>query len=113
VYEVNKSIVNDVRHYLKTVNENGIRVSFGVIFGSHTRGEATAESDIDVMVVSPDFDGKRKLDDVGRLWHFASQTEANIEPIPCGEVQWRENESSPIIEVARQQGQIIRLAEEG
>lgn len=110
---VDKTVVNTVRHYLKSVNDSGIRVTFGVIFGSHARGEATAESDVDVMVVSPTFDGKRKLDDVGRLWHFASQFEANIEPIPCGEIQWRENESSPIIEVARQQGQIVRLADEG
>jgi predicted nucleotidyltransferase len=109
---VNKSIVNDVRLYLKAVNENGIRVSFGVIFGSQARGEATEESDIDLLVVSPDFDGKRKIEDVGKLWHLSAKTEPVIEPVACGEVQWRENESSPIIEVARQQGQIVRLVEE-
>lgn len=108
---VDKAVVSRVRHYLKTVDDSGIRVSFGVIFGSHARGEATTESDVDVMVVSPKFDGKRELDDVAQLWLCASKSEENIEPIPCGEVQWRENESSPIIEVARQQGQIVKLTE--
>jgi len=110
---VDKTIVSAVRHYLKTVDDSGIRVTFGVIFGSHARGEATGESDIDVMVVSPTFDGKRKLDDVAQLWKCAAKANEGIEPIACGEVQWRENESSPIIEVARQQGQIVRLTEEG
>lgn len=108
---VDKAIVNSVRHYLKAVNASGLRVSFGVIFGSHARGEARKESDIDVMVVSPAFDGKRKLEEVAQLWICAAKAEDNIEPIACGEVAWRENESSPIIEVARQQGQIVKLTE--
>lgn len=109
---VSQSVINDVRRYLKAVSEGGIRVSFGVIFGSQARGEATEDSDIDLLVVSPVFDGKKKLDERGKLWHFAAQMEAPIEPIACGEVQWRENESSPIIEAARQQGQVVRLADE-
>lgn len=110
---VDKAVVNHVRHYLKTVNESGIRVVFGVIFGSHARGEATGESDVDVMVVAPEFDGARQLDDVAKLWRCASKSEENIEPIPCGEKQWAEDEGSPIIEVARQQGQIVSLSDEG
>jgi len=107
---VDKTIVSSVRHYLKTVDATGIHVSFGVIFGSHARGEANAESDVDVMVVSPIFDGDRKLDDVAKLWRCASKSEENIEPIACGEKQWIEDEGSPIIEVARQQGQIVKLS---
>ncbi|MBI5185840.1 MAG: nucleotidyltransferase domain-containing protein [Nitrospinae bacterium] len=106
---VDKTVVNCVRHYLKTVNETGIRVTFGVIFGSHARGEAAVESDVDVMVVSPEFDGERKLGDVAKLWKCAAKSEENIEPIACGEQQWTEDEGTPIIEVARQQGQIVRL----
>jgi predicted nucleotidyltransferase len=109
---VDKTVINHVRHYLKTVNETGIRVTFGVIFGSHARGEATSESDVDVMVVSPLFDGNRKIDDVAQLWKCAAKSEENIEPIACGEKQWVEDEGSPIIEIARQQGQIVKLAEE-
>lgn len=109
---VDKTIVSGVRRYLKAVNEGGIHVSFGVIFGSQARGGATEESDIDLLVVSPVFDGKRTLDDVGELWYCAAKTNSRIEPIPCGEKQWSEDEGSPIIEVARQYGQIVSLVEE-
>lgn len=108
---VDKAIVSGVRRYLEAVNANGLKISFGVIFGSRARGEASSESDIDLLVVSPDFDGVRNRKDIAKLWHFAAETDDRIEPIPCGERQWREDEGTPIIEVARQQGQIVRLAE--
>jgi hypothetical protein len=110
---VEKTVVSEVRHYLETVNANGLRISFGVIFGSQARGEASGESDIDLLVVSPDFDGEKNRKDIAKLWHFAAETDERIEPIPCGEIQWCEDDGTPIIEVARQQGQIVRLAEEG
>lgn len=108
---VDKAIIIGVRRYLNAVNEGGIRVSFGVIFGSQTRGGATEESDIDLLVVSPVFDGARTLDNVGELWYCAAKTNSRIEPIPCGEKQWVEDDGSPIIEVARQQGEIVNLSE--
>lgn len=106
---VEKAIINGVRRYLETVNANGLKISFGVIFGSRVRGEASSQSDIDLLVVSPDFDGDKNRKDIAKLWHFAAETDERIEPIPCGEKQWREDEGTPIIEVARQQGQIVRL----
>ncbi len=109
---VDTAVINGVRHYLEMVNANGLKISFGVIFGSQVRGEASTESDIDLLVVSPDFDGDKDRKDIAKLWHFAAETDERIEPIACGEKQWSEDEGSPIIEVARQQGQIVRLADE-
>jgi predicted nucleotidyltransferase len=106
---VDQTVVNHVRSYLKTVDATGIRVAFGVIFGSHARGEATPESDVDVIVVSPKFDGGKKLDDLASLWKCAAKSEENIEPIACGEKQWVDDDGTPIIEVARQQGLIVNL----
>jgi hypothetical protein len=42
---------------------------------------------------------------------YASRTDNRIEPIPVGEKQYKEDDSSLIIEVARREGQIIPLAE--
>jgi predicted nucleotidyltransferase len=107
---VDPSIVNGVRDYLTRLSEKGIRVSFGVIFGSQVSGRADKWSDVDLIVVSPQFDDDISRDSINTLWHVAARTDSRIEPIPCGERQWREDTSSAIIEIARQKGTTIRTA---
>lgn len=104
---VDKSVVNVVRTYLRNLQAHGLVVRFGVVFGSQARGQATPWSDIDLIVVSPRFDSVRDRQDIGLLWRTAARTDSRIEPIPCGERQWREDTSSAIIEIARREGQPI------
>jgi len=76
----------------------------GVIFGSHAAGHPGQWSDIDLLVVSATFDGTFSRDAINSLWRVAARTDSRIEPIPCGERQWVEDEVTPIIEVARREG---------
>ncbi len=108
---VNESIVSIVRQYLKTVIEQGIPVQQGVIFGSHASGHPDHWSDIDLLVVSPRFDSPRQREDVNLLWRIAAQTDSRIEPIPVGQTQFEQDDSSAIIEIARREGQIVTLVE--
>jgi predicted nucleotidyltransferase len=80
-----------------------------VLFGSFARGDAHRWSNIDVVVLSPRFDGPFDLADVEALWVVAGRTDSRIEPIPCGERQWLEDNESVIIEVARREGRRIAL----
>ena len=107
----NRTIVKSVREYLQYVNQQGIPVSYGVLFGSHVKNKAHEWSDIDVLVVSPRFDGVQSAEDHERLWMFAARTINRIEPIPVGEKQFKEDKSSMILDIARREGQIIPLAE--
>ena len=61
-------------------------------------------------MVSPRFDDERKREDVNLLWHIAARTDSRIEPIPVGQHQFEEDDSSAIIEIARREGQVISLA---
>ncbi|MEK7398162.1 MAG: nucleotidyltransferase domain-containing protein [Candidatus Poribacteria bacterium] len=106
---VNDSIIKSVKSYLSAVNDQGIKISFGVIFGSQARGEATKWSDVDLLVVSPEFDTSRDRKKIDNLWHITALTDSRIEPIPCGEKQWQEDDSSAIIEIARREGEIVRI----
>ncbi len=76
----------------------------GIIFGSHASGHPGKWSDIDLVVVSPMFDGLFSRETVNRLWRVAARTDSRIEPIPCGERQWAEDNTTPIIEIARREG---------
>ena len=104
---VAESVVSSVRRYLSFVRENGVPVTFGVIFGSQASGKADEWSDIDLIVVSPRFDHERRRDDAILLGRFAARTDTRLEPIPCGERQWEEDDSTPIIEIARRTGERV------
>jgi predicted nucleotidyltransferase len=106
---VEKSIIESVRDYLRRLRANGIDVVFGVIFGSYAQGQANAMSDIDVLVVSSRFDGSRDRNDVNLLWRIAARSDSRIEPVPCGEKQWREDDSNAIVEIARRNGERVSV----
>ncbi len=107
---VDQSIIESVQNYLGVVEAEGVPVQYGILFGSHARGEARQWSDIDLLVISPQYDRQRTHEDVGRLWIVAAQTDSRIEPIPVGERQFLEDDSSAIIEMARREGIRIDLA---
>jgi Nucleotidyltransferase domain. len=103
------SIIETVRGYLSAVKETGIPVSFGVIFGSQSRGTATEWSDIDLLVVSSHFDGQKNHEEVDRLWRLTARTDSRVEPIAVGEREWIEDDSRAIVEIARREGQIVEV----
>jgi len=104
---LDQEIVNSVQKYLNRLAQKGIPVSFGVVFGSYATGSATPLSDIDLIVVSPEFDKQIQRKSIDQLWHLAARTDSRIEPIPCGHQQWQNDTSNAVIEIARNQGTTI------
>lgn len=92
--------------YLASLRGFGIHASKAVLFGSFARGDASDLSDIDLVVIAPQFDGPRDVSLVKSLWR-ATVCDNRIEPIPCGEHEWETDGSRPILEIARQEGIII------
>jgi predicted nucleotidyltransferase len=80
-----------------------------VIFGSRVTGKADAWSDIDLLVVSPQFDHPRDRSGSNLLWRQAARIDSRIEPVACGERQWQEDDSSAMIEIARREGTQVAL----
>jgi predicted nucleotidyltransferase len=101
------AIVSIVQRFLAAVHSSGIPVELGVLFGSWARGAATSESDIDLVVVSPRFDAPRSHRDVAALWRLAARIDSRIEPLPCGSQQWREDQTSPLLDIVRREGEAI------
>jgi poly(A) polymerase Pap1 len=101
------TVVNTVQRYLRALEESGLPVRFGVVFGSMALGTAGEHSDIDLLVVSTRFDAPRSREDVNLMWRAAARVDSRIEPIACGERQYVEDQGAPIFEVARRQGQRI------
>lgn len=104
---VESSIVNSVRRYLAALQSVGIHSRQAILFGSFANGRADKWSDIDLVVIAPEFDAPRDFELINKLWSATIGTDTRIEPIPCGEKEWETDQSRPILEIARREGTVI------
>ena len=105
-----QSVLTAVRKYLEAIGSAGVSVERVVVFGSQVKGQANEWSDIDLIVISPQFDGMKDRTFINLLWRVAARIDSRIEPIPCGSRQWREDDSSAILEIARREGEVLEAA---
>jgi hypothetical protein len=85
---VEEAVVGSIMKYLASRRGFGIHASKAVLFGSFARGDASDLSDIDLVVIAPQFDGPRDVSLVKSLWR-ATVCDNRIEPLPCGEPNGR------------------------
>ena len=104
---VESTVMTAMRRYITALASVGIHTSQLVLFGSFARGDADEFSDIDLVVIAPEFDGARELTLVEKLWQATSLADNRIEPIPCGVQEWETDQARPILEIARREGVII------
>ncbi len=101
---VESTIANVIRQYLAALPAVGIHARKAILFGSFARGRAHEYSDIDLVVIAPEFDAQRRFDMVKDLWQTTLMADVRIEPIPCGEKEWEIDQGRPILEIARREG---------
>lgn len=105
---VDRTIVKSVKDYLRVLADEGVHAERAVVFGSFARGEATEESDLDLVVIAPEFDGVCDRGLVRRLWVARGKVDSRIEPIPCGEKEWDSGaDDRPVLGMARREGVVI------
>jgi len=96
-----------VKSYLAAIAARGIEPDFAVVFGSTVKGESHHWSDIDLVVVSKEFDGEYGRSSINQLWRAAARVDGRIEPIPCSPGEWQQDSPRAVIEIARNEGQVI------
>ena len=100
---VDPEVIRTIRRYLSVLRQHDIPATGAVLYGSYARGIARADSDIDVLVVSPAFDSDRWSRE-RELWRLTLKVDARIEPVPVGQRQFLEDQASPLVEIARREG---------
>ncbi len=105
-----REIIDIIRRYLAALPPLGIHARQAVLFGSHAREDSDEWSDIDLVVIAPEFDGPRTLEQVRQLWMATASSDNRIEPIPCGLNEWKTEQGRPILDIARQEGVVVTAA---
>jgi predicted nucleotidyltransferase len=78
---LNKTEQKKIHAFIVLVKQQGIHVSQVVLFGSHAKGGHTADSDIDLAVISPQF-GRDVIHEMTLLRKLALQIDSHLEPLP-------------------------------
>ena len=98
-----------VKQYLRCVQDAGIPIAKGVVYGSYARNEQRRDSDIDLLVISPLFDRKKGTAVFDLLWTLRRSTNYRVEPIPVGVKEFRDRKGSAILAAARSEGIVVSI----
>ena len=97
--------VEIVARFEQALTKEGIRVAKIVLFGSHAAGTAHEDSDIDLVVVSDDFEGKGLRQRMEILSEAIYELFEPIEAVGMTTNEW-ERGHSPLVEFARE-GEVV------
>jgi len=100
---VDRKIIEIVKIYLKELEDNGVHISKAYLYGSQVRGTAGPDSDIDLMLISPIFDGDYEPY-LKAIWWSRHGSENRIEPFIVGEKRFEADNMSPIIGIVKEEG---------
>ena len=75
------------RAFMRDVQSSGIRLTAAYLYGSHAKGTARPDSDIDMALVSPDFTGW--VDDFERIKSALAARDPRIEYVLYNPAQFR------------------------
>jgi uncharacterized protein len=103
-----EEVIDKIRRYCLLLNDAGIRVEKAFLYGSWARKEGTKESDIDVMIISPDFDNQDMMLKA-KAWRLTESIDLRIEPYSVGSKKFAHDDVSPLLQVVREEGLEIQL----
>jgi predicted nucleotidyltransferase len=79
--KANQKIEKTVKTYLEQLERIGIHVQQAILFGSYATGKYDEWSDIDLAIVSKDFEGNR-FEDRNKIRKITLKVNSDISPMP-------------------------------
>lgn len=99
-------VISILELYISRLKKGGIPIEIAILFGSHARGDADQNSDIDVLLISSFFESG-EISNKLLAWSFVREIDSRIEPLMIGTERFKNDDQSPIIAIAKKEG--IRL----
>lgn len=105
-----KTELNKIIKYFISNLKKKIRISYVISFGSYARGNPRPYSDIDVAVISPDFNEMDEIKAMQFLSLEAKDSEALIEPISFPSKELKHIEKGSFLDYILKNGRIVYKA---
>lgn len=103
-----REAIRIARKFGRALVTSGISINYLVLYGSHLKGTARPDSDIDVAVVSSQF-GKDKTEEGMLLFRIAGEIDSRIEPVPISLSAYERDTWVPLIYEIRESGQSLKI----
>ena len=102
------TVIAIVARFRRGLEARGIRPQKVILYGSHATGAATADSDIDLVVISSDFSGKGFWERVDLLSDVIYEIFAPLDAVALTPDEWERGESF-VVDFARN-GEVLYAA---
>ncbi len=96
-------VIELLKKYVLLLNTEGISVYKAYLFGSYSTNTASNTSDIDVMIVSDNYD-ENDDEASGKIWKLTRKVNTKIEPFLIGKKKFNDDNSSPLISMIKTHG---------
>ena len=106
---VDPEIRRIILQFVNAIAAKGIHVEKAILYGSYATGVASAGSDIDLAIVSPDF-GRDRFKERTMLLQLAWRIDPRIEPVPISSESYEKDTWIPIVYEIRQKGIEVKAA---
>ncbi len=95
--------IETINKYLLLLLSEGIKIDKAFLYGSYSTNTETENSDIDLFIVSNEFDA---TDDflIGKIWYLTNKINSKIEPYIVSTERFNSDDSSPLIQLIKQEG---------
>ena len=96
-------VIKPLELYVRLLNEAGLKIQKAFLYGSFARNEARADSDIDVMLVSENFDNNN-IDEKAKAWQLTRKVDLRIEPFTIGSKRFFSDDDSALVDQVKKEG---------
>ena len=96
-------IIDLLKSFLIILKRHGIHIDDAILYGSYAKGDNQDSSDIDLMIVSKEFD---QFNDelAGLIWNICNKYDHRIEPFLIGLDKFNTDNDSPLIQDVKETG---------
>jgi len=99
-------VIAILKRYLTQLKEEGVPIERAILYGSYARHEANENSDIDILIVSTFFESE-EISNKLLAWKIVRDIDSRIEPVTMGPERFKNDDTSPIIAIAKKEGIVI------
>ena len=103
-----EKLIKHLERYIEYLSEKGLEFEKVYLYGSYAKGTNESHSDVDVLLVDSCFDKPGHDELVGKIWRLTYLFDSRIEPYTIGKEKFNSDDTSPLVEIVKQEGIEIR-----
>src|ERR1700692_988901 len=96
-------VIKLLQLYIRLLNEAGLKIQKAFLYGSFARNEGRADSDIDVMLVSENFNSN-DVKEKAKAWQLTRKVDLRIEPFTIGSERFFSDNDSVLVDQVKKEG---------